>query len=88
MQVNKNTFLDGSDEKGGALRFINNATSQQLVNCKFYLYRGKIKVKTVEAIEAGCELFIIYNHTNKFPYQQTLSSAIVEQKRLILDSLE
>jgi hypothetical protein len=70
------------------VRFINNATSQQLVNCKFYLYRGKIKVKTVEAIEAGCELFIIYNHTNKFPYQQTLSSGIVEQKRMILDSLE
>ena len=40
VQVSKNQFIDGSDETGGVLRFINNAPSQQLVNCEFYVYQG------------------------------------------------
>jgi hypothetical protein len=87
LQIKKDMYIDGSGEQGGVLRFINNSLSQELTNCAFSCYKGEIKVRTTKEIQSGCELFLIYNHDNKFPFKPSVPKAALEQQIEILKCL-
>ncbi|KAI8893144.1 hypothetical protein BC833DRAFT_609440 [Globomyces pollinis-pini] len=88
IQIRKDSYIDASDEKGGVLRFINNSLSKNLTNCKLYVYKDQVRVRTIKDIGAGCELFIIYNHSQKFPFQpKLLTEPAVKQQQEILENL-
>ena len=52
------SYIDASDEKGAALRYINQAPSRELKNSKWQMKDGQVTVKTLEAIKTGCELIL------------------------------
>jgi hypothetical protein len=87
IQIKNDMFIDGSDEQGGVLRFLNNSLSQKLTNCEFYCYKGEIKVRTTKDIQSGCELFLIYNHKNKFPFKPSVPKDALKQQIEILECL-
>ena len=87
LQIKKDMFIDGSGEQGGVLRFINNSLSERLTNCEFFCSKGEIKVRTTKVIESGCELFLIYNQQNKFPYKSSEPKAALQQRLEILKCL-
>jgi len=87
LQIKKDMFIDGSGEQGGVLRFINNSLAKGLTNCKFICCKGEIKVRTTKVIESGCELFLIYNQQNKFPYKSSEPKAALKQRIEILNCL-
>jgi hypothetical protein len=67
MELSKGTFIDGFGEDAGILRFINNAPSSSLVNCKFKVDRSShtVSVETTKRVLAGCEFLLVYSHSAK-----------------------
>jgi hypothetical protein len=88
MQVNKKVIIDGCDETGGVLRFINNAPTGKLVNSRFYTFKNQVKVKTTKLIPKDCELFLIYNQSKKYPFKKKMSASVLQQRIEILDAMK
>jgi hypothetical protein len=65
MELSKDTFIDGFGEDAGIVRFINNAPSNSLVNCKFKVDRKAqtVSVETTKQVLAGCEFLLVYSYT-------------------------
>jgi hypothetical protein len=58
---NRGFYIDGSDETGGPLRYINQAPSFELKNSKWQVVDGSVTVKTSQVVKVGCEFFLNYS---------------------------
>jgi hypothetical protein len=77
---NDGSYIDASDEKGGALRYINQAPSHKLKNSKWQMEDGEVTVKTLEAIKTGCEFYLDYSQdTLKFSAPEYMTIDALEQ---------
>ena len=83
--LNAGSYIDASDEKGGPLRYINQAPSHELKNSKWLVKDGRGKVKTLEAIKTGCEFYLDYSQdTLQFSAPEYMSIDAWEQQEKII----
>jgi hypothetical protein len=58
--VGNGHHVDGSQQKTGPLRFINQCIAEKFENCQFHMECGKVIVKTTKVVPVGCEFLINY----------------------------
>ena len=55
---NSGSYIDAPSQIGGPMRFVNQAPSDEVRNSKWLFEQGKIKVKTLQAVQMGCEFYL------------------------------
>ena len=81
---NASSYIDASDEKGGVVRYINQAPSHELKNSKWQMKDGQVRVKTLEAVKTGCEFYLDYSQdTLQFSAPEFMTIDALEQHESI-----